>query len=137
MNLTQNTTAVAIMNQAFGEDWLANITDAFGYQTEIVNEDYVPAVGSEFLYDEKTLEPVLDEDGNQVPNPAHKSAIGEQFMDNPQDRTSFLDAVILDNGLQGVLDRMLEVDVQKYRKERRAAFDQARVAIKGSVSTGE
>jgi hypothetical protein len=137
MNLTQNKTAVAIMNQAFGEDWLVNITDAFGYQTEIVNPEYVPAQGNEFLYNEQTMEPVLDEDGKETPNPDYVAAIGEQFMDNPQDRTSFLDAVILDNGLQGVLDRMLEVDVQKYRKERRAAFDQARVAIKGSVSTGE
>lgn len=135
MNLTQNKTAIAIMNQAFGDDWLDNITNTFGYQTQVVNPDYVPAVGSEFLYDEQTLEPVLDKDGNQVPNPDYVPAVGEQFMDNPTDRTSFLDAVLLDNGLQGVLDRMLEVDVQKYRKERRAAFDQAKEAIKASIAT--
>ena len=110
MKLTQNTTAVAIMNQAFGDDWLEKITDTFGYQTQVVNPDWVEPEG-------------FDENSDTT----------ESFMDNPTDRTSFLDAILLDEGLQGVLDRMLEVDVQVYKRERRAAFDQAREAIKASV----
>lgn len=117
MNLTQNTTAVAIMNQAFGNDWLDNITDAFGYQTSVVNPDYIHAT-----YNQETLEVITE-------------AVGEEFIENPTDRTAFLDVILLDKGLQGVLDRMLEVDVQKYRSERKVAFVQAREAIKSTITT--
>lgn len=69
---------------------IEKFADNRGYQAKVQNPDYIPAQGSEFLYDEAQLNFILDELGNPVPNPDYIPAVGENIIDNPQTRVEFV-----------------------------------------------
>lgn len=72
---------------------LEKFADNRGYQTVIVNQNYVPASGSETI-DDTTAEPVENPMGvmvyPQIPNPDYVAAVGTPTILNPQTRIDFV-----------------------------------------------
>ena len=93
-------------------DTLASLN---GYQEQIVNTEYVPAVGSETMNDPsgatEEIEYVPGEKvtaPKQVKNPDYVKAVGEEFMANPDSPLVFIAAKIPEVGMTTMIARAMQ-----------------------------
>lgn len=68
--------------------------DDLGYQTMVVNPDYVAGQGSETMQDPEWEQPEdfdpMTGEIPQVPNPDYVAQVGEQMIENPMTRSEFV-----------------------------------------------
>lgn len=68
--------------------------DDLGYQTMVVNPDYVAGQGSPTMQDPDWVQPedfdLMTEEIPQVPNPDYVAEVGERMIENPQSRADFV-----------------------------------------------
>jgi len=78
---------------ALGKDVGTTLSERKGYQAEMHNPEYVPAVGSETI-DDTSKEKVAGEMGTmiypQIANPDYVAAVGKPTIPNTQTRASFV-----------------------------------------------
>ena len=73
-----------------------------GYQEQIVNTEYVPAVGNETMDDPSGATEPTEGGGEapkQVKNPEYVKAVGEEFITNPDSPLVFIAAKIPEVGM--------------------------------------
>jgi hypothetical protein len=76
------------------EDVINQFADDLGYQTIVVNPDFVEAQGSEQIVDPTWEQPAdfnpMTDTTPMVPNPDYVPQVGERTMPNPQSRVEFV-----------------------------------------------
>ena len=141
MKITQNPQVITILEQAFGEQWLTNLSNMLGYQEEVINNEYVEAVGNKTMDDPSGATEEVDMlDGktqvpSQVLNPDYIEAIGERVKDNPVDRADAVEAEILERGLAGVFTLVLDRRVQNFKVKDAALLKGVQDAIRQTITT--
>lgn len=124
------------INIRITEDLFANynitvpeIADLAGYNTKVINEDYVQAIGNPTIPNPDYIQPVYEtnEDGSfilgeggfpqiktpavgepEIPNPDYIPAVGETEIDNPETMTVFLAKKILQNGIGELVNKAID-----------------------------
>lgn len=109
-----------------------NFADNLGYQTMVVNPDYVPPVGSPTIPD-PTWEGNAG-DAPEVANPHYVEPVGEPTIANPETREDFVKRLFKEMAVKW-FTQFAERDITRMKsQEAAAAIDQVKNTVKSAIN---
>lgn len=161
---TENPTLVA----TFGKELIENVADVYSYEALVknpdyiaeegkptmVNPNYVPAVGSEFImkpgwerpedFDElmgdyptiKNPDYVEAVGELHIPNPDYVEQVGEELIENPESRVDFVTRLVWSDGVMPFLLKGVKKEVKAKVQEQSKVMEAEQIAGAEAVLTG-
>lgn len=138
------------------------LADTAGYQVQVVNDDYVEAIGTPTIPNPDYIPPVYqtDAEGNlvyaegdeimmdplietpavgepELPNPDYVPPVGERFLPNPEKRTEFLAKKILEGGVTVLIKKALDAKRREAERALRAIDQEEKMIVEDIVTRAE